>query len=93
MLFSTGRTVTNLGDDPEHGAARQDQHEAHDHGQAPFADEERAQHTAQHSQHASGEAEHARRREHHVVRDADQCVDRSYRQTVGDDRCEHGLAA
>jgi hypothetical protein len=81
----------DLGDEAEHGPAGEHEDEPQHRVQAPVLDEERAQHAAQHSQHAGGEAEYTRRREHHVVGDADQRIDRSYRKTVGDDGSEHRL--
>ena len=69
-----------LDDDAENGADRQRQQEADDDRHAHLADEDGAEHATQHADRPRGETEHPRGREHDVVGDADERVDRAHRQ-------------
>jgi hypothetical protein len=60
--------------------------------QAEFQREHRAEHAAEHRELTGGEAHHPGGREHRVVGDADERVDRACRQTGCENRGEHGYA-
>ena len=80
-----------FGDDADDGAAEQRQQEADEDRHAQLQREHRTEHAAQHRKLARGEAHHPRCREHGVVGDADERVDRARRQSGCEDRGEHVL--
>ncbi len=74
-----------FGDHPDNRTAKQRQDEPSRYRQAELQREQRAEHAAEHGELASSEAHHPRGREHGVVGDADERVDRASRKT----RCEN----
>jgi hypothetical protein len=65
----------DFGDDAENCARAKRKQKTQRDGDAHMSDEQRAQYPTQHPKRARGKAEHARGREHHVISDADQCID------------------
>ncbi len=74
-----------FGDDADDGAAGERQQEACPDRQAEFQHEHRAEHAAEHGELARGEAHHPRGREHGVVGDTDERVDRARGQSGSDE--------
>jgi hypothetical protein len=75
QTFENGPHRDDFGDDAENRAGRKHKQKADRHGHAHLRNEQRAQYSAQHTERARGKAEHARGRKHHVISDADQCID------------------
>ncbi len=78
-----------LGDHPDDRAPKQRQKESDQDRQAHLQHEHRAEHAAEHGELAGGETHHPRGREHGVVGDADERVDRASRKTSCENRGEH----
>jgi hypothetical protein len=78
-----------FGDDADDGAAEQRQQEAGPDRHAELQHEHRTEHAAEHGKLPRGKTHHPRGREHGVVGDADERVDRARRKTRGEDGGKH----
>jgi hypothetical protein len=79
----------DFSDEAEHGAADEDQDKADGERQSHSCNEQRTQHAAEHPERAGRKAEHARGGVHHIIGDADQCVDAADGEPGEDDRLDH----